>query len=147
MSDSRKRSYAAAAFATLLILSVFWPSPIVSMNRLWLDRDLDVDELSFLGREAPSWDVVFWCLAGLLLLAIVRSAADDADPREPLRQLRAMHFDRSLFRRDAIRLAIGVIVTATVWLFLDAPLIAWAEGVQSEMTEDLARLLNRLAAG
>src|SRR5215210_1863143 len=86
-----RRRYASAAFVALLILSVFWPSPIVSFNRLWLERDVAVDELSFLGREAPSWDVVFWCAAGLLLLAIVQSAVG-FDLREPLRQIRAMRF-------------------------------------------------------
>jgi undecaprenyl-diphosphatase len=147
VTRSAKRRYAAAAFVTLLLLSVFWPSPIVSINRLWLEHDLDVDELSFLGREAPSWDAAFWCLAGLLLLAIVQSADAEADPREPLHQLRAVRFDRSLWRRDALRLAIGLAVTALVWLFLDRPLVAWAEGVQSDFTEDVIRLLNRLGGG
>ncbi len=147
LSLDRKRRYAVAAFLTLLILSVFWPSPIVSVNRLWADEDLDVDELSFLGREAPSWDVVFWCAAGLLLLAIVQSADSAADANEPLRQLRMLRFDRSLWRREAIRLAIGVVVTLFVWLVLDRPLIAWAEGVQSDVTEDVIRLLNRLGGG
>jgi undecaprenyl-diphosphatase len=147
MPTDRKRRYAAAAFITLLILSVFWPSPIVSINRLWVDETIAVDDLSFLGREAPSWDVVFWCLAGLLMLAIVQSAEPDADPREPLHQLRAIRFDRSLWRRDAIRLAIGVVITALVWLTLDNPLMAWAEGVQSDFTEDVIRLLNRLGGG
>jgi undecaprenyl-diphosphatase len=143
----RKRRYAATAFATLLLLSVFWPSPIVSSNRLWLDYDLDVDDLSFLGREAPSWDVAFWCVAGLLLLVIAQSADDAADLREPLRQLRAVRFDRALWRRDAVRLAAGVVTTALVWLFLDSHLLAWAEGAQSDVTEDIARLLNRLGGG
>lgn len=147
MSTDDKRRYAAAAFVTLLILSVFWPSPIVSINRLWIDETIAVDDLSFLGREAPSWDVVFWCLAGILLLAILQSADAEADPREPLHQLRAIRFDRSLWRRDAIRLVIGIIVTALVWLLLDRPLLAWAEGVQSDFTEDVIRLLNRLGGG
>src|SRR5689334_14489482 len=147
LPSEKKQRYAAAAFITLLILSVFWPSPVVSINRLWIGEQLDVDDLSFLGREAPSWDVVFWCLAGLLLLAIVQSADAEADPREPLHQLRAVRFDRSLWRRDAIRLAIGAAVTALVWLFLDRPLVAWAEGVQSDFTEDVIRLLNRLGGG
>ena len=147
MPTDRKLRYAAAAFITLLILSVFWPSPVVSINRLWIEEPIAVDDLSFLGREAPSWDVVFWCLAGLLLLAIVQSADADADPREPLRQLRAIHFDRSLWRRDAIRLLIGIVLTALVWLMLDKPLLAWAEGVQSDFTEDVIRLLNRLGGG
>jgi membrane-associated phospholipid phosphatase len=147
LTSATKRRYAAAAFITLLVLSVLWPSPIVSINRLWIEEELDVDDLSFLGREAPSWDVAFWCIAGLLLLAIAQSADEDADPREPLRQLRALHFDRSLWHRDAVRLAIGLAVTAFVWLVLDRPVVAWAEGVQSDFTEDVVRLLNRLGGG
>lgn len=147
MSIASKRRYAAAAFLTLLLLSVFWPSPVVSANRLWLDEELAVDELSFLGREAPSWDVVFWFFAGVLLLLILQTADPAADAREPLRQLRALRFDRSLWRRDAIRLAIGIAVTALVWLFLDMPVLAWAEGIQSETSEDVARILNRLGGG
>jgi membrane-associated phospholipid phosphatase len=143
----KKRRYAAAAFLTLLLLSVLWPSPIVSVNRLWLGEQLDVDELSFLGREAPSWDVVFWCLAGLLLIAIVQTADPAADRGEPLRQLRALRFDRTLWRRDALRLLLGIAVTAAVWLFLDQPMLAWAEGVQSDFTEDVIRILNRLGGG
>jgi undecaprenyl-diphosphatase len=140
-----KRRYAAAAFCTLLLLSVFWPSPVVSINRLWMDEDLEVDELSFLGREAPSWDVVFWCIAGVFLLLILQSAEPPVlDPRE---QWRAIHFDRSLFRRGAVCLLLGAIVTACVWIFLDRPMLAWAEGVQSEFTEDVIRILNRLGGG
>ncbi|MFL6245300.1 MAG: phosphatase PAP2 family protein [Thermoanaerobaculia bacterium] len=147
MSIEGKRRYAAAAFLTLLLLSVFWPSPVVSINRLWMDEDLDVDELSFLGREAPSWDVVFWCLAGLLLLAIVQSSDANADLHEPLRQLRALRYGRWFWRRDALRLVLGLVLTAFVWLVLDRRLLAWAEGVQSDFTEDVIRLLNRLGGG
>jgi len=147
MSIADKQRYAAAAFLTLLLLSVFWPSPVVSMNELWLDEDLAVDQLSFLGREAPSWDVVFWCLAGTLLLVILQSAEPHADAGEPMRQVRAIRFDRSLWLRDAIRLAVGVVVTAAVWLFLDRPMVAWAERIQSELTEDVVRILNRLGGG
>ena len=82
MSIDAKRGYASAAFVTLLILSVFWPSPIVSSNHLWFGQDLSIDELSFLGREAPSWDVVFWCLAGLLALAIVQTVASQTTPAD-----------------------------------------------------------------
>lgn len=147
MSTAAKRRYAAAAFVTLLAMSVFWPSPIVSSNRLWYDADLAVDELSFLGREAPSWDVVFWCIAGLLLLVIVQSADREADVREPLRQIRALRFERALWRRDALLLLGGAILTALVWLLADQPVLAWAEGIQSEHTEDVARILNRLGGG
>src|SRR5712691_2051166 len=78
MSIADKSRYAAAGFVVLLILSVLWPAPVVSINRLWLHRDLPVDELSFLGREAPSWDAVFWCMAGLFAIAVVQSGEASA---------------------------------------------------------------------
>lgn len=144
MSIDDKRRYASAAFVTLLLLSVFWPSPVVSTNQLWLDRHLSVDDLSFLGREAPSWDVVFWCLAGLLLLAIVQSA-DGRDLGEAWRELRAMRFAAA--RRVWIVLAIGAVLVALVWMFADAPVLAWAEGVQSDAIESVIRIVNRLGGG
>lgn len=146
MSIVDKRRYAAASFMTLLILSVFWPSPIVSINRLWLGERLAVDELSFLGRQAPSWDVVFWCIAGLLLLAILHSA-ESRDFREPLRQLRAFRIERPLWRRALLGLLAGLATTALAFFVFDVPVLAWAEGIQSETTEDVIRILNRLGGG
>ncbi|HEX8170930.1 MAG TPA: phosphatase PAP2 family protein [Thermoanaerobaculia bacterium] len=144
MSIHAKRRYAAAAFVALLTLSVFWPSPVVSVNRLWLHQRLSVDELSFLGREAPSWDVVFWCLAGLLLIAIVQSAEPE-NVREPLEQLRALRV--RVTPRIAVALVASAIVTALVWLWCDAAVLRWAERVQSDFTEDVIRILNRLGGG
>ncbi len=141
------RPYASAALVTLLLLSVFWPSPVVSTNRLWLHQQLDVDELSFLGREAPQWDVVFWFFAGLLLLAIVQSADRRASLREPLEQLRALRFERGLWRDALVGLLAGVALTAVAWLVLDRPVLAWAERIQSDTVEDVIRLLNRLGGG
>jgi len=115
MSTGDKRRYASAAFITLLILSVFWPSPVVSINRLWINEPIDVDDLSFLGREAPSWDVVFWFFAGLLLLLILQSA-ESHDYRAPLAQLRALRFERALLRPVLLRLLIGAVLTVVVWL-------------------------------
>lgn len=146
MSIESKRRYASAAFVTLLILSVLWPSPVVSMNRLWMNEQLDVDELSFLGREAPSWDVVFWCFAGLLLLMILQSA-ESHDYREPLAQLRALRFERALWPRALVRLALGALGTVLVWLAIDEPVLAWAEGVQSDFTGDVIRIVNRFGGG
>src|SRR5262245_4128669 len=134
MSIGDKKRYASAAFVTLLILSVFWPSPVVSINRLWMHDSLAIDELSFLGREAPSWDVVFWFFAGLLLLLILQSA-ESHDYREPLAQIRALKIDRALLLPGLVRLAIGAIGTVIVWLLIDRPVLAWAEGVQSDWTE------------
>jgi membrane-associated phospholipid phosphatase len=146
MSIDDKRRYAAAAFVTLLLLSVFWPAPIVSSNRLWLHAPLTVDELSFLGREAPSWDVAFWFLAGLLLLVMLQTM-ECPNFREPLAQVRALRVDRSLWPRAALRLAIGGVITALVWLVIDERVLAWAEGVQSDFTEDVIRILNRFGGG
>ena len=146
MSIESKRRYAAAAFVTLLILSVFWPSPIVSINRLWLEQPLGVDELSFLGRESPSWDVVFWCIAGLLLLAILQSA-EGRDVREPLRQLRAVRIERAQWRHALVGVLAALVVTALTFFLLDGPMLMWAEGVQSERTEDVIRILNRFGGG
>jgi membrane-associated phospholipid phosphatase len=144
MSIADKRRYAAAAFLTLLLLSVFWPSPVVSINLLWVNTDLDVDHLSFLGREAPSWDVVFWCVAGLFLLIIVQSAERDADWRDALAVLRSAH--RPNFR-PLLGLVAGVILTTLFWLFFDRPVLAWAEYIQSDFTRDIIRILNRLGGG
>jgi len=144
--SSTKRRYAAAAFLTLLLLSVFWPSPIVSANRLWINAELDIDELSFLGREDASWDVVFWCIAGLFLLAILQSA-DSLDFRGAWRRLREVRFARALWPPALLRLGIGALVTALVWWRLDPLVLAWAEGVQSDAIEDVIRIFNRLGGG
>lgn len=144
MSTGAKRRYASAAFITLLVLSVSWPSPVVSSNRLWFGEDLAVDELSFLGREAPSWDVVFWCVAGLLALAIVHSG----DTRDWRATLRSVKFERG--RRRALWGAgavAGTVVAALCWLFLDARVLAWAERIQTENTRDFIRIMNRLGGG
>lgn len=146
MSIESKRRYAAAAFITLLILSVFWPSPIVSINRLWLGEKLAVDELSFLGRESPSWDVVFWCIAGILLLAILQSA-EGRDVREPLRQLRALRIEREQWRHALFGVIGALVVTALTFFLLDVPMLMWAEGIQSEGTENVIRIVNRFGGG
>lgn len=143
----RKRRIATLAFITLLLLSVFWPSPIVSTNRLWLHQPLDVDDLSFLGREAPQWDIVFWFFAGVLLLGVLQSTSPDANWREPIDQLRALRFERSLWRDAIIGLLSGAALTTIAWLFFDARVLAWAERIQSETTEDVIRILNRFGGG
>ena len=143
--ESRRR-YAAAAFVVLLTLSVFWPSPVVSINHLSIKEPIAVDDLSFLGREAPSWDVVFWCIAGLLLIAIVQSAVA-RDLGEPLRQIRATRFSARTLRIAAAGILGGAIATMLVWLFADAAVVRWAERVQSDETEAIVRLMNRFGGG
>src|SRR2546430_16022633 len=114
MSIDDKRRYAAAAFVVLLALSVFWPSPFVSVNRLCCNAALGVDELSFLGREAAAWDIAFWCVVGVFALALIDPSADY---REPWRALRALRIRmRSI---DALALGTAAFAVALVWLFAD----------------------------
>src|SRR5262249_57652555 len=88
MSTDGKRRLATAAFVTLLALSVFWPSPIVSVNRLCCNAALGADELSFLGRESAPWDLAFWCLIGIFALALIDWSADWREPWRTARSLR-----------------------------------------------------------
>src|SRR5689334_19235848 len=137
MSIDGKRRLAAAACIALLALSVFWPSPIVSINRLCCNASIGADELSFLGRESAPWDVAFWCLIGLFALALVDW---DADWREPWQVARAL---RIRFRAaDALALLGAAVIVAVVWRAADAPLIAWAERIQTDNVEDWVRVTN-----
>jgi len=159
MSIDGKRHTAAAAFIALLLLSLFWPAPVVSINRLCCGAQLPVDELSFLGREAPSWDVLFWCIAGLFALALIQAGQTAADQgtgtpattladgfREAWTIVRAFRL-RLPARLMVPAVALSALVVAAVWRFLDRPGVAWAEAVQSERVEDGIRLLNRLGGG
>lgn len=146
MSIENRRRLAAAAFVALLALSVFWPAPVVSINRLCCNAPLPVDDLSFLGREAPSWDVVFWCVAGLVALLIVTTG--DFERRDVREVLTIARDSRLRVRRaDGIALLLAAIAVALVWRFADAPVTAWAERVQSPGVEDAIRIANRFGGG
>jgi membrane-associated phospholipid phosphatase len=140
--DAKRRRLAAAGFIALLALSVFWPSPIVSVNRLCCNAAIGVDELSFLGREAAEWDVAFWFIAGLFALALIDLSADY---REPWRMLRALRIRPRA--ADAIALGAAAAAVTLVWLFADGPAIRWAERVQSDAVEDFIRIANRFGGG
>jgi len=142
MSIAAKRRIAAFAFVALIVLSVFWPSPVVSANRLCCNASLPIDELSFLGREAPAWDAIFWCLAGLLAIAIVHSGSPSLDDLRPFRTIRLR-----ITRGFVIALLAALAITFAIARFFDARVTAWAEGMQSENSEDFVRILNRLGGG
>src|ERR1043166_1662260 len=137
MSIDGKRRLAAAAFVALLLLSVFWPEPVIDVNRLCCHAALAVDDLSFLGREAPRWDVVFWCLAGLFALVLMHPSGEKRDYTLP-----RMH--PTFSPRVVIFVAAAAILVAIVWRFADAPVTAWAERIQSDAVQDAIRLTNRL---
>jgi membrane-associated phospholipid phosphatase len=138
----RRRRIAAWAFVALLALSVFWPSPVVTINQLCCHEPLPVDDLSFLGREAPSFDVVFWCVAGLFAIAIAHSGSMDVQPLHDYRSLRVRwprHF--------ALAVIATLVAVALIWRLADARVTAWAEALQSERTEDFVRIANRFGGG
>jgi membrane-associated phospholipid phosphatase len=138
MSIDARRRLAAAAFVALLLLSVFWPEPVVDVNRLCCGAALGVDDLSFLGREAPRWDVVFWCLAGLFALALMHPTGEKRDYSLP----------RIRFSwKPLIAIVPAAVAVALTWRCFDAPITAWAERIQSESVQDSIRIANRLGGG
>ncbi|HYS52538.1 MAG TPA: phosphatase PAP2 family protein [Thermoanaerobaculia bacterium] len=142
MSTGAKRRLASAGFVALLILSVFWPSPIVAVNRLCCNAPLGIDELSFLGREAPAWDVVFWCLSGLFALWLLQ---DTRDFGAILAEFRATRLRIRTLTGIAIIAAAALV--AQVWMFVDSPVTEWAERINSDSVEDWIRIANRFGGG
>ena len=147
MSIDGKRRLAAAGFMALLALSVFWPSPAIAINQLCCHAQLTVDNLSFLGREAPAWDVAFWCIAGLFALALLHpsDAYKPSDFGEAWTLVRATRI--RLRRIDAIAAVCAIIVVALVWRFADATVTERAEQIQSASVQDTIRLANRFGGG
>ncbi len=151
MSIDAKRRTASIAFVALLILSVFWPSPVVSINRLCCNTPLKIDELSFLGREAPSWDVVFWCISGLFALAMLQECG--AGSPAVARRLRGGATFREEFRATRMRARVGLaaigaaVIVALIWIYGDAPITAWSERIASDDVQDWIRVANRFGGG
>jgi undecaprenyl-diphosphatase len=147
MSIDSKRRLAAAAFIALLALSVFWPAPAIEINQLCCHAHLTIDNLSFLGREAPAWDVAFWCIAGLFALALLHpnGAYKPSDFAEAWAMVRATRV--RLRRTDAMAVVSAAIVVAVVWRFADSPITAWAERIQSANVQDAIRIANRFGGG
>lgn len=151
------RSWVAAAgtFAALLVLSIVWPAPVLWLNAATVDAPLTIDSHSFLGREAPAADVLFWTIAGLYLLVLLHGRLDTlrAQWREltaEARQIGSRLADRvrrtsPLVASVALALSLGAV--AGIWLLLDMPLIALAEASQSDATRGATRLFNRLGGG
>ena len=142
MSIDARRRAASIAFIALLVLSVWWPSPIVSVNRLCCNASLGIDELSFLGRESPAWDVVFWCISILFALLLLQDARDFGPVREEIRDVRV---------RSGIGIAVAAFAAAAlvafIWFFADAPVTAWAERINSDELESWIRIANRFGGG
>lgn len=144
----------ALGFIVLMILAVIWPAPVVWLNDATIDASIAVDERSFLGREAPSWDVVFWAITGIFALSLLHGRIEQAHAsmrtlRADFRTVRATAPARlrHLGWRTMSLIVVGTLAVAGVWFFLDSPLIAVAELVDGAATHDVARLANRLGGG
>lgn len=150
----RKRTAAAGAFAGLLLLSVSWPLPVVFLNDATFDAALPLHGKSFLGREAPSWDVVFWAIAGLYALALIHVRTGAASSFASFRKELGSAADtcrtalRAVRPLPALAFALAAVaVTAFVWIVLDGWLLIEAEALRMGWPRQLARHLNRLGGG
>jgi membrane-associated phospholipid phosphatase len=144
MSTEGKRRAAATAFIALLAIAVFWPAPVLTINDICCDARLPIDDLSFLGREAPAWDVAFWCIAGLLLIAVVHTA-ESRDFGEAWRIVRASRLH--VPRKTMPFIAGSAALIALAWRFADSPATAIAERLESDQLENVIRIFNRLGGG
>ena len=144
MSIASKRHTATAAFIALLALALFWPAPVLTVNDVCCHARLPIDDLSFLGREAPSWDVAFWCLAGIFLIALLQTAEsrDFGTAAQIVRSSR-LHVPR----RTLPFVITSVVLVALTWRFADAPVTAFAERIESDQLENTIRIFNRLGGG
>src|SRR3954447_18643386 len=149
MSIDTKRRLASTAFVALLLLSVLWPAPVVSLNDVCCHAPLPIDDLSFLGREAPSWDIVYWCLVGLVLIALLQSGSFDAAMLRREWKL-AIPQSGDWHRRTPkalLFIVLAALTTAAIWQWADQPVTAYAEAIQSGATEGVIRLANRFGDG
>jgi membrane-associated phospholipid phosphatase len=147
MQADRKRHTAAVAFVALLLLALFWPAPVLTVNDVCCHARLPIDDLSFLGREAPSWDVAYWCLAGIFLLALLQTA-ESRDFGEAWRIVRGAR--PVLGPRSAVlgwATVAGVVAVVVTWRFADARVTAFAERIESDQVENTIRIFNRLGGG
>lgn len=154
-SAGRAAIWSAWGFIALLATAVLWPAPVIWINDATVDVPIAVHEDSFLGREAPSWDLVFWGIAGLFVLVLIHIRLDSLElgfktfVRDVKRLWRALpRVPKHMHPKKALALLIaGTAVVTVVWLYLDAPLIGLTESLQSDGTRLATRLLNRLGGG
>src|SRR5512140_2447767 len=76
VGSDRSRAAVCAGFVVLLALSILWPAPLLWLNAVTFHAPLTIDDRSFLGRESPAADVLFWAIAGLYLFALLQSRID-----------------------------------------------------------------------
>lgn len=147
--------WTGVAFVVLLVLALLWPSPAIIVNEWIGGPPLAVDERSFLGREAPSWDVVFWAIAGLLLLAMIHTSRGDIRDsfRRCWQEMKRTwveigpEFRRIGWPRALSFFVAGSVLVAAIWIFADAKLLGLAELLELEHARTAIRLANRFGGG
>ncbi len=150
-----ERAVFAALFVVLLAMALVWPAPVSWLNDVTIGAKLNISSSWSLGREAPSWDVVYWGIVGLAVLALLHGRLENvrltwsevrpafrSAPRELRRGVRRLSNRRTLV--VAVLLTSGV---AAVWGMIDAPLVAQVERVGSPAVHDYVRISNRLGGG
>ena len=152
---AKDRVVFSSLFVFLLVLALFWPVPVLWLNELTVGAELNITSSSFLGREAPGWDVVYWGLVGLAVLALLHGRLENvratwSEVRPVLRRAlpNLTRGLRQLGNRRTIGVALLLVAgVAALWGFLDAPLIAQVERVGSTTVHDYVRISNRLGGG
>ena len=92
--DRRGLTISSIAFVALLVLALVWPAPVIWLNDQAFDAPLAIDSRSFLGREAAQWDLVFWGIAGVFVIALFH--AKRAEVSLAWEEFRRETFPRSL---------------------------------------------------
>ncbi|MFA6956369.1 MAG: phosphatase PAP2 family protein [Thermoanaerobaculia bacterium] len=154
-AQGRASAVAATLFIALLACSITWPDPVLAINRAFFNVPLDVNEVSFLGREAPRWDVVYWWIVGLALIGLVHGRTGRIGESWPcfaadLRGLGSELWQRCRRPRATSLLAIliaGSALVALSYRYFDMAAIAASTGWRSDWLHDWIRLSNRLGGG
>jgi membrane-associated phospholipid phosphatase len=146
---------AVAGFVLLLALALVWPAPAIWLNERTIGAELNVDADAFIGRQPMAWDIAFWTIAGLYVLALLHGRFHDA--KVALRVLRRdVACSRGCMSRGWraiphsskwLAAVLSAVAVALVWLFLDAPALRFAELIHADFPRIVVRLANRLGGG
>ncbi|HUO83862.1 MAG TPA: phosphatase PAP2 family protein [Thermoanaerobaculia bacterium] len=154
-NETRHLFLVGFGFVVLLALALAWPAPVVLLNRWTFDLPLSIDQRSFLGREAPSWDVAYWMLAGMFALWLFDGRIERSRflVRRLVREISSVPVRVAARWKDlsgpkvaSFVLVLGVAVMVT-WLFLDSRIVALATGIRQPTLEPLTSWMNRLGGG
>lgn len=145
----------AWSFAALIVLALVWPLPVAIAAHATVGALTDLHADSFLGHEAPRWDVAFWAIAGLWALALVvpRFAAIRETSEQWIEIVREAPSRvwsrwRSLRWLDAILLALGgALVVAAMALLADERVAILVESIDMRPFYAPFRYANRLGGG